>query len=361
MAAHVNNRSDCWAVPDVYKHHEQHKICISRPKYRDGRKDKAVKVYTINLESCYVMVQGVPAIGVMTELIQRCALYGVVEEYRPLDEYPAEEFTEVYLVKFQKLTSARAAKRHMDEKSFYGGVLHVCYVPEYETVEDTRLKLQDRRRYVIRTAQNKARERKREEAVNKETTSSNTATTSETVIPRHDKTSYNDNTDKTSKISHHLDFPLLPLPPREYHNYWHKNQHGTVPTEDKMGTLHNAVIDTKQQQGHSSSSSQTSSDRDTEHRLTPSQSSGVARFVPRTTHLENRKRKMEDAAEHSATDVTRNNEPLIGPKLPEPPKLNMEEESVNTTVSLIRNTMKKVESVPGLKPVQKKVKPRRRI
>lgn len=53
------------------------------------------------------MVQGVPAIGVMTELIQLCALYGVVEEYRPLDEYPAEEFTEVYLVKFQKLTSAR--------------------------------------------------------------------------------------------------------------------------------------------------------------------------------------------------------------------------------------------------------------
>lgn len=53
------------------------------------------------------MIQGVPAIGVMTELIQLCALYGVVEEYRPLDEYPAEEFTEVYLVKFQKLTSAR--------------------------------------------------------------------------------------------------------------------------------------------------------------------------------------------------------------------------------------------------------------
>lgn len=43
----------------------------------------------------------------------------------------------------------------MDEKSFYGGVLHVCYVPEHETVEDTRLKLQDRKRYVIRTVQNK--------------------------------------------------------------------------------------------------------------------------------------------------------------------------------------------------------------
>lgn len=49
----------------------------------------------------------------------------------------------------------RAAKRHVDEKSFYGGVLHVCYVPEYETVEDTRLKLQDRKRYVTRAVQNK--------------------------------------------------------------------------------------------------------------------------------------------------------------------------------------------------------------
>lgn len=29
----------------------------------------------------------------------------------------------------------------------------MCYVPEYETVEDTRLKLQDRRRYVIRAVQ----------------------------------------------------------------------------------------------------------------------------------------------------------------------------------------------------------------
>lgn len=64
-------------------------------------------MYTINLESRYLMLQGVPAIGVMTELIELSALYGAVEEYRVLDEYPAEQFTEVYLIKFQKLTSAR--------------------------------------------------------------------------------------------------------------------------------------------------------------------------------------------------------------------------------------------------------------
>jgi len=43
----------------------------------------------------------------MAELVQLFALYGVVEEYRALDEYPAEQFTEVYLFQFQKLTSAR--------------------------------------------------------------------------------------------------------------------------------------------------------------------------------------------------------------------------------------------------------------
>nr|XP_040043965.1 RNA-binding protein 48 isoform X1 [Gasterosteus aculeatus aculeatus] len=318
------------------------------------------QVYTINLESRYVMVQGVPAIGVMPELVQLCALYGAVEEYRPLDEYPAEDFTEVYLVKFQKLTSARAAKRRMDEKSFYGGVLHVCYVPEYETVEDTRLKLQDRRRYVVRAVQSKAREKKQREAVNEETTS-NTGPTSETVIPRRHKTSDNDNAEKTSNISHCTDFPPLPLPPREYNYFLHKSHHETVPTEDKMGTLHNAIIDKNQQKGHSSSSSQSLLGSDTECRLTSSQPSAVVRFVPRTTHLETRKRKLTDAAVHSPTYAARNNETLIGPKLPEPPKVDMEDESLNTTVSLIRSTMKQVESVPVPKPVEKKLKPRRRI
>ncbi|XP_068188509.1 RNA-binding protein 48 [Antennarius striatus] len=360
MAAPDRKASGCWVVPEVYKHHEQKKVCISRPKYRDGRKAKAVKVYTINLESRYLMIQGVPAIGVMEELIQLCALYGAVEEYRPLDEYPSEEFTEVYLVKFQKLTSARAAKRHMDEKSFFGGVLHVCYVPEYESVGDIKMKLQDRRRYVIRAVQNIAREKQQEEAVNKESTSSEANITSETAITS-TKTSQHDATGEAPHISHYSSFPLLPQPPRELNYYGNKNPHGTPPTEDKMGTLHNAITNTKEQQPvPGSSSSQTSADTGAEHKRTSNQSSTV-RFVPRNTHMENRKHKMEEAVDCSLTDVTRNSEPFIGPKLPEPSKVDMEDESLNTTVSLIRNTMKQVESRPDLKPVEKKLKPRRRI
>ncbi|XP_041867808.1 RNA-binding protein 48 [Melanotaenia boesemani] len=360
MAAPVNKGSSCWRAPEVYKHHEQRKVSISRPKYREGRKAKAVKVYTINLESRYLMVQGVPAIGVMTELIQLCALYGTVEEYRPLDEYPAEEFTEVYLVKFQKLTSARAAKRNMDEKSFYGGVLHVCYVPEYETVEDTRLKLQDRRSYIMRAARNRVRQKEEKEAFHMGPSSSPKATTSDSFVTRDDKTSEN-NISGTSNVSHYSGFPLLPFPPQEHYIHGPQNYHGITPTEDKMGTLHNAITDVKQQQEESLSFNQISSNKGqgSESRVTIKQASTI-KFVPRTTLIESRKRKMEEAADQSLT-VPRENEPVIGPKLPEPPKLDMEDESLNTTASLIRNTLKQVGSVPDLKPVEKKIKPRRRI
>uniref|UniRef100_A0A672I3K1 RNA-binding protein 48 n=1 Tax=Salarias fasciatus TaxID=181472 RepID=A0A672I3K1_SALFA len=342
MATPGNNNPDCWSVPDVYNHHEQKKVCISRPKYREGRKARAVKVYTINLESCYLMVQGVPAIGVMTELIQLCALYGTVEEYRPLDEYPAEQFTEVYLVKFQKITSARAAKRHMDEKSFYGGVLHVCYVPEYETVEDTRLKLRDRKSYVMRAAMRSG--------IIYETTSSSSISTSDRINPGH-----SENTGGPSSVSSYSGFPLLPLPPQEHHFSRRENQHGVAPTEDKMGTLHNAFIEAKQQGAPSPEHTSSNRDRHTEHTGTKA---SACRFVPRTTHLENRKRKIEESDEVA---VSVQKQPLIGPKLPEPSRVDMEDESLNTTVSLIRNTMKQVESVPECKPVAKKVKPRRRI
>ena len=38
----------------------------------------------------------------------------------------------------------RAAKRKADDMNFYGGVLHVCYAPEYETIDDVRTKMKER-------------------------------------------------------------------------------------------------------------------------------------------------------------------------------------------------------------------------
>jgi hypothetical protein len=42
----------------------------------------------------------------------------------------------------------RFAKRKFDDWSFFGGILHVCYAPEFETVQETREKLRERRRVV---------------------------------------------------------------------------------------------------------------------------------------------------------------------------------------------------------------------
>ena len=44
----------------------------------------------------------------------------------------------------------RYAKKKLDMRSFYGGMLHVCYAPEYETVDDTRQKLIERRKIVAK-------------------------------------------------------------------------------------------------------------------------------------------------------------------------------------------------------------------
>lgn len=66
------------------------------------------KVYTVNQESAYLVVQGVPALGTSQELIQLFAVYGAVQEYRILDEFPtADKYNDVYLIKFQKIQAAR--------------------------------------------------------------------------------------------------------------------------------------------------------------------------------------------------------------------------------------------------------------
>ncbi|XP_057293004.1 RNA-binding protein 48-like [Hydractinia symbiolongicarpus] len=134
----------------VKAYHKKGSVCYTRPGYREARWERAVKVYTINQESKYLLVEGVPAVGASKELIELFALYGEVEEYRLLDDYPAEQFTEVYWIKYRKIQAARFGKRKLDNRSFFGGQLHVCYAPEYESVDDTREKLNERRRMVAR-------------------------------------------------------------------------------------------------------------------------------------------------------------------------------------------------------------------
>jgi len=141
------------STKEVKKHHKKLDVCYKRPGYRESRWEKAVRVYTINQESKYVIVVGVPAVGATKELLQQFALYGDIEEYRHLDEYPVEEFTEAYWIKYKRIQSARHGKKKMDNRSFFGGLLHVFYAPEYESVDDTRCKLMERKRSVLRKCQ----------------------------------------------------------------------------------------------------------------------------------------------------------------------------------------------------------------
>lgn len=137
-------------IKDVKRlpHHVKREICGSRACYREGRKATAVKVYTINQESCYLLITNVNAVGAAEDLKDACLEYGDIADYHAVDGYETEPFTEAYLVKFVRIQSARIAKKKLDERSFFGAVLHVCYAPEFETVDETRGKIEDRLRYV---------------------------------------------------------------------------------------------------------------------------------------------------------------------------------------------------------------------
>ncbi|KAF6086728.1 RNA binding motif protein 48 [Phyllostomus discolor] len=229
----------------------------------------------------------------MKELVERFALYGAIEQYNALDEYPAEDFTEVYLIKFMNLQSARIAKRKMDEQSFFGGLLHVCYAPEFETVEETRKKLQERKAYIAKATKNKG------EYVDRASHSSQDGR-------NHDET--------VGHCNHNVSLQKMP-----------------VKTFKKSVACPGA-----------------------QKAITPSEA--VDRFMPRTTQLQERKRRREDDRKLGTfLETSRSsNEVLIGPLLPDIPKVDMHDDSLNTTVNLIRNKLKEVAS-PVPKPPEDKL------
>lgn len=148
-------------------HHGRKNVCGSRPAYRQGRRATAVKVFTINQESRYLLISNVNAVGANEDLKDACLEYGDVSDFHAVDGYETEEFTEAYIVKFARIQSARIAKKRLDERSFFGAVLHVCYAPEFETHDETRHKIIDRCKYVaFKTGRRfwpvKARGRKRQ-------------------------------------------------------------------------------------------------------------------------------------------------------------------------------------------------------
>ncbi|NWX47575.1 RBM48 protein, partial [Steatornis caripensis] len=345
---------------DPCKHHAQLGVCESRAKYREGRRPRAVKVYTINLESRYLLIQGVPALGVMKELVEQFALYGAIEEYHALDEYPAEQFTEVYLIKFQKLQCARVAKKKMDERSFFGSLLHVCYAPEFETVQETREKLQDRRKYIAKATNQRDCFVLKTVAGPKKTVSKNSdcpwSTPGSSATGNWDPSCFT----SCHGVSQNTGYPpgnhnqsLLTFP--QYENncaetpgYFGQNTSLTLNVQSAGWTPPKTWV---------------------QERTVPIDN-GVDRFMPRTTRLEERKRKRQEGNKFSLIGtIADNTEVIIGPQLPEVPKVDMDDDSLNTSATLIRNKLKEVADSVSRTSVEKPestsakplVKQRRRI
>lgn len=147
-------------------HHIRFSYCRNRSLYRKSKKLTAVKTYTVASESRHLLVFGVPQINLLKELKSEFCRYGtlqrihnVTESIKTSGNIEIEAFTDVFHVTFDKLEQARRAKKFLDAKNFYGGILHVSYAPEKETVEELRKKLDQRIREVAyRIKQNKQQE-----------------------------------------------------------------------------------------------------------------------------------------------------------------------------------------------------------
>ena len=135
---------------EAFPHHIRQKVCQTRSPYRRGRRETAVKVLTISDESKYILIQRVPDIksDVKQELTKLCQKFGSIERL-VLTEYPnCEEFTKTYLIKYKNFLNAIKAKKSLDDYNFMGSVLHVCYAPELESIDETKEKLNFRLKYV---------------------------------------------------------------------------------------------------------------------------------------------------------------------------------------------------------------------
>ncbi|XP_022119383.2 RNA-binding protein 48 [Pieris rapae] len=130
-------------------HHEQQPLCTTRLPYRQGRKLTAVKAYSITKESNHLLIFGVPSLNLRQETKSLFLKFGRLLQFTISLDHPAESFTETYHAQYDKVQSARVAKKMLDTKNFYGGCLHVCYAPELENISETKEKLLQRQRDVL--------------------------------------------------------------------------------------------------------------------------------------------------------------------------------------------------------------------
>ncbi|KAL3615819.1 hypothetical protein CASFOL_040113 [Castilleja foliolosa] len=66
-----------------------------------------------------------------------------------MDAEDCDAYTDVYWIKFHQMNNARFAKRKIDESVFLEDRLRVSYAPLYESLSDTKDKLEERRKEVL--------------------------------------------------------------------------------------------------------------------------------------------------------------------------------------------------------------------
>ncbi|CAH6779191.1 Rbm48 [Phodopus roborovskii] len=325
----------------IFDHHVQTAVCDSRAPYREGRRPRAVKVYTINLESQYLLIQGVPAVGAMKELVERFALYGAIEQYNPLDEYPAEDFTEVYLIKFVKLQSARIAKKKMDEQSFFGGLLHVCYAPEFETVEETRKKLEERKAYIARATKNKDYYMTKKKLVPEQKGTKDSGQDFHPHVPGFSTTALNSSTENSTPcLPYSCELPLCYFASQAYGEHIDRASNSCSSSRNHSELSNHLNYSTCSPKLQINTYKNSLPCTSVQEAITTSES--VGRFMPRTTQLQERKRRRDCDHELGTFPETNtgSNEVVIGPKLPGIPTVDLQDDSLNTTANLIRSKLK---------------------
>ncbi|KAH8288957.1 hypothetical protein KR044_003164, partial [Drosophila immigrans] len=140
------------------EHHKRFEYCTTRLLYRQGRELKAVKVYSVASESRHMLVFGVPKVNLHSNIKSRLQSFGrilsctcVTSELAKKMEL--EAFTDVFAVHYERLEQARRAKRQLDAKQFFGGILHISYAPERETAQELREKFGQRRKEIVHRIQ----------------------------------------------------------------------------------------------------------------------------------------------------------------------------------------------------------------
>lgn len=123
------------------------------------------QVYTITTESNHLLIFGVPSLNLRQETRALFIKFGKLLQFHISKQHTSEPFTETYHAQYERIQSARVAKKILDTKNFYGGSLHICYAPELENIEETHKKILQRQKDVLSRLRNLQIEEKRPKVV----------------------------------------------------------------------------------------------------------------------------------------------------------------------------------------------------